>query len=117
MVDDADLVLVNDGAQLALTCAVDELERPGVQRGAGRRHADVRRDDSVTAVAFAQGGDQLAADLSERACHEDLLHAIDSGPARPEGYRTGAPGRGQRGVTNLEGAGSPTVPIAAGTRG
>jgi hypothetical protein len=87
VVDGADLVAAHHLGELAQVGGVDELER---SVRAPRGHADVGCDDLILAIALAQGGDQLGADLSERSGDEDSGFYL--GHAGPESYAESVPG-------------------------
>ena len=86
VINGADLVALHDVLHLPLVGAVEEIEGTlGAQQLFAAHHADVGSDHLIGAIARAQGGDHLGADLTEGSRDEDLrLHVP------PERMRRGA---------------------------
>ena len=73
-IDGPDLVAAHRLEDLIRLSAVDMLVR-ALTRGCLRRHRpQIGGNDAVGARPLSQRGDQLRADLSQRACHENATH-------------------------------------------
>jgi len=75
MIDGADLVAAHRLQYLIRLRTVDVLVRPLTRGRLGRHRPQIGGNDTLGAQPLAQRRDQLRADLSQRACHENATHA------------------------------------------